>query len=90
MLGRYLPRAVRPHQVVEDEGLGLGVAETLCDVGPDPGARPARHAHHGHEAGQSVAALRLPPHQLLHHVSVTRPVDAVPVEEGGDVTRCLN
>lgn len=82
-MGRYLPSAVGPHQVVEDEGLGLDVSDTLCDVGPDAGARPARDAHHGHEAGQPVAVLRLLPQQLLHRVSVTRPVDTVPAEEGG-------
>lgn len=78
----YLPGAVRPHQVVEDEGLGVDVSETLRHVGADPGARPARHTHHCHEPGQPVAALRLPPHQLLHHVAMTRPVDAEPAEAG--------
>ena len=74
----YLPRPVRPGEVVDDKGLGVDLSETLGDVGTDPRASSPRHTHHSHEPGQSLTALHLSPHQLLHSLSVTRAVHTEP------------
>lgn len=74
----YLPRHVRPGEMIDCEGLGVGVSETLRDVGAHAGARSSGHTHQSQKAGQSVAALRLSPQQILHLFSVTRTVDTKP------------
>lgn len=73
--------------MIEEEGVGVQLPETLGEIGAHPGARAPRHAHQGHHASQPVASLHLPPHQVLHHLSVPRAMDTVAIEQDTRYTR---
>lgn len=86
----HLSSPVRPGKVVEDKGWWINITETLSNIGADTWPRPPCHTHHCYKPSQSVTALHLPPHQLLHCVSVTRTMDTIPrsVKETGDQREC--
>lgn len=59
VLHNDLSRCVRPHNAVQDDGVGIRLANKLCHPGAEAGASAARHAGEDEKPGKVIAPANL-------------------------------
>ncbi len=83
----YLTSSVWPCYLIEDEGIGIQVPQTLSDVGPHTRTGAACNTHHGENPSQAITALHLHPNQILHSLFMTWSMNTEPSENNNKLTR---
>lgn len=76
----YLTSSIWPCYLIDDEGIGIQVPQTLSDVGTHTRTGAACNTHHDENPSQTITALHLHPNQILHSLFMTWSMNTEPSE----------